>query len=183
MLTAMIPAHIRAPYDEANPDATMNGGGLPRFVPIYPPEIYPIPDAREFNVSGTASTSAIQSNVSITLSPQVGDTAGIVTLPRGNIGVLRSYQITIANMVATTNVTWSLFINNAPVAGYGGISIIPRAAPFVSNTFDLFVRVQEGSQISVVFSNNDGGVYTVGASFGGWYWPTSSGIRWMQTGV
>lgn len=176
------PAFVHAPFAEADPSAKMNGvGGLPRYVQVYQPELYPIPDAQEFNPSGTAATSAVGTGT-ITLSPSVNSKTGI-QLPSGNIGILRNFAISITNMQTTTNVTFSLLMNNAPVGGYGGISIIPRSAPFVIDSFDCFIRIPDGALLTVQFSNIDGGPYTVGASLGGWYWPTSSGVRWLAGGV
>ncbi len=145
-----------------------------RELGIYLPEVFPIPDAKEFNPLGSIGTAAVQANVAIPNAT--------VDVPASNLFVIRSFSIYITNMLATTNVTWSLLVNGQPVQGYLGVSIFPRVAPSISNTFDCFIRGRGFATISVIFSNGDGGAYTVGASFSGWFWPEASDGRWKSSG-
>lgn len=141
---------------------------------IFLPEVFPIPDAKEFNPLGSQATTVVQFNQTIT-----GTT---FTVPSSTFGVIRSVTLYITNMLTTTNVTYSLVINNSPVQGYNQLSIFPRAAPFVSNAFDCMLRFSGPADIKMVFDNRDGGTYVVGGAYSGWFWPQSSDTRWRQFG-
>lgn len=154
---------------------------IPRHVPIYLPEIFPIPDAVEFNPSGSASSVGVETGTNITLLPAIVN--GLLEMPDQNIGIIRGFTISISNMLTTTNVTWTLLVNGAPAGGYGAIKMFPRASAFVGNSFDTFIRVPDGGTVSVQFSNVDGGTYVIGASLSGWYWPIASGERWLRLGM
>lgn len=183
-----VPAHVRARETEGGERRQEEDGRglLRKVVPIFLPEDAPIPDATEFNASGTTATAVVQSNVAIALSPAVGDTAGQIRLPQGNVGRISSVIISITDMLPTTVVTFTLRINSAPVPGYANIAMTPRTAPYVSNTFSApacRVLVPQGGQISAVFTNTDGGSYVVGMVVGGWFWPDASGKRWTRMGM
>lgn len=159
--------------------------GLIRQVPIFLPEDNPIPEAVEFNPAGSASTVAIEVGTAISLAPQVGATAGFVTLPQNNVGRIAGVIFSITNMLTTTNVTFTLTINGGPVPGYSGVTITPRISSFVEAEFSepgCRILVPNAAKIGVIFSNLDGGAYTVGASISGWYWPEPSGKRWVKLG-
>jgi len=180
-----VPSHVRATERPRDTEGGQDDYTLPRRLQLLLPEDSPIPDAAEFNASGTTSTAAVQANQAIALSPQVGNTAGIVELPKGNVGRIASVIISLTDMLPTTNVTFTLRINSAPVPGYANISMTPRTAPYVANTFGnpgCRILVPQGAQISAVFSNIDGGTYVVGICVGGWYWPDASGKRWIRLG-
>lgn len=166
-----LPADLVAPYTPYQDANT--GPGIDRALQVYLPEIYPIPGANEFNILAQKATVAVEANTDIGL---------VVDVPKNNIGIIRGLNIFISDMLTTTNVTWTLMVNNGPATGYNNISIFPRTSPFVGNSFDAFVRVPQGASIRVVFSNVDGGSYTVGASVSGWSWPQTLGDLWMQKG-
>jgi hypothetical protein len=181
-LSLHVPDHIRAGYDEPLEEGAPElSRGLPRYVPVFSPELYPIPDAQEFNPAGSIATAAVESKA-IPIAPQYGPDASAITLPGGNIGIIRSFSISITNMLTTTNVTFTLLVNGGPVGGYGGISITPRVSPYVNIPFDCFIRLPNAAKVTASFNNIDGGNYVVGVTFGGWFWPLTSGIRWMQFG-
>lgn len=150
----------------------MTVNGISLNIPL--PEDEPIPDAKEFNVSGSIGTAAVSAGTLIT-----GCTLDV---PPNNLGVIRGVDLYISNMLVTTNVTWTLTINGAAVSGYQGISIFARVTPFVGNGFSPKVRFRGPALVQVVFSNIDGGAYTVGAAFSGWFWPEASDERWKATG-
>lgn len=152
---------------------TEDAGLIPRTLMIFPPEIYPIPDATEFNPLGSRSTIVAETQ----LIP-----GAAVTLPKNFIGIIRGYSIYIDNMLTTTNVIYTLLIDGNPAPGYGSLTMFPRAAPSVSNGFDAFVRIPDGATVTVKFQNMDGGSYIVGASFSGWFWPKAAGDRWIGGG-
>lgn len=146
---------------------------IPRNLMIFPPEIYPIPDAVEFNPLGSTTTIIAETKV----IPGVA-----LQLPQSYIGIIRGYTIYVDNMLLTTNLIYTLLINGNPAPGYGSLTMFPRAAPSVSNGFDAFIRVPDGAALSVKVQNVDGGSYTVGASISGWIWPRAAGERWIGGG-
>lgn len=174
MGTRVVPADLLAPYDAfvGTPDGAPT---VDRSLQVYLPEVFPIPAATEFNVVVSKGTSAVETNIDIGL---------LVSLPQNNVGILRGVSIYINNMLTTTNVTWTVTFNGAPVPGYNNLSIFPRAAPSVANTFDSFVRIPQGNPmlLKVQYSNNDGGTYTIGAALSGWFWPITLGNLWIAQG-
>jgi hypothetical protein len=154
-----------------NQDAPTVGRTL--FLPL--PEDSPIPDAQEFNALGSVATAIVQSNIDIPLLP-------LIVVPASYKAVIRGVSIYINNMLATTNVTWTVRVNNNPIPGYSGLSIFPRVAPFVGNSFDAEYRFEGPATVTVSFSNIDGGAYTVGAAISGWFWPAASDLRWKFSG-
>jgi len=141
---------------------------------IFLPELYPIPDAKEFNPLGSIGTAIIQTNVTITGTS--------FDVPPNTFGVIRGLSLYITDMLTTTNVEYSLIIQQQAAQGYSNLRIFPRAAPFVSNGFDTLIRFTGPATIFVVFNNNDGGTYTIGASYSGWFWPQASDARWRTLG-
>lgn len=138
------------------------------------PEIVPIPDAHEFNIEGHVATAAVINNANIT--------GATFTVPDNNLAVIRGVTFYVTNMLTTTNILFSLLINDGAPSGYGGVTIFPRVAPFVGNGFESMIRFQGAAVIRCVFSNVDGGTYVVGASFSGWFWPEASDSRWKTYG-
>jgi hypothetical protein len=147
---------------------------MARALEIPLPEVFPIPDAKEFNVLGSIASPGAQANILITGTSFV--------IPTGNLFRISGLNLEIAPMLATTNVLWSLVMNGQAFPGYQNVSIFPRAAAFVSNAFDTFLRGRGEVTLSVIFTNIDGGVYTIGAAFSGWFWPETSDSRWKATG-
>lgn len=147
----------------------------PPSLQIPLPEVLPIPDAREFNPLGSIGSAAVTANPTLI-------TGTSFNVPDSCLAVIRSVTLYITNMLTTTNVTWSLMVNQTSPQGFNNITIFPRATPFVSNGFDSMIRIDGPAVISVVFNNIDGGAYTIGASFSGWFWPEASDARWRQFG-
>ena len=163
-------AAVRTPLDPPG-----SGPVITKAIQLYLPEIYPIPEAQNFNLVGSAAS----------VAPETGTVLAGCTLqlPANNVGVIRGLALYIDNMLTTTNVTWSLVVQNGVPQGFGNLSMFPRNATFVGNNFDILVRVPVGANVQVIFSNIDGGSYTVGAAISGWFWPVTSGDRWLAGGV
>lgn len=161
------------------PPSAGGPGGMPtpaaRSLQLPLPEIYPIPDAHEFNPLGSIDSAAINTSPAVV-------TGCSLSVPQGSNGVIRGVSLYINNMLATTNVDWSLLIDGQVPQGYGGLTIFPRVSPFVTNGFDCLIRFDAPAEISIVFRNLDGGSYKIGASFSGWFWPKAAGDRWMAYG-
>jgi hypothetical protein len=151
-------------------------GQVNGFTLILPlPEDSPIPDAHEFNQQGQILASVGNKN-------NVDITGTDLDIPDNNFGVITGVSLQISNMLATTLVSWSLLIQNVAPAGYGNMTIFPRAAPFVSNAFSCKIRFQGAATIRVVYTCTDGGTYDIGAAFSGWFWPENSDARWKAYG-
>lgn len=153
------------------PDAL---GQLPKVLSIHQPWILPIPDSQDLNVMGTAATIAAE------VKTEIAGCASV--LAAGNIGVLRSFTVYITNMLATTNVTFTLAVNGGPVPGFGNIRMFPRVASSLSNAFDCVIHLPVSATLQVFFTNADGGTYAIGASYSGWQHPESSAKRWAARG-
>lgn len=164
----VLPADLIAPY--TGKTFTTEGPSIDRALQIYLPDIYPIPGASEFNILVTKATSAVETNTDIGITLDV---------PPNNIGIIRSLTLSISDMLTTTVVTWTVNVNGGPAPGYFNLSMYPRVSPFVSNAFDSFIHIPQGGKVRVVFTNTDGGSYTVGASIGGWFWPEALGKQWV----
>lgn len=147
---------------------------IARSLEIYLPDVLPIPEAQLFNVQGNVDSPGAETDV---LIPNV-----TVQLPAGSIGVIRGLSIYVNDMLQTTDVQFTLRFDGNPVNGFSRLSMFPRLAPSVSNGFDTLIRVPMGVAITVTYTNVDGGVYKVGASFSGWSWPATSGDRWIGLG-
>jgi hypothetical protein len=147
---------------------------MTRALQIPMPEVFPIPDAHEFNITGSVASPGAANNVAIT-----GCTFDI---PDASLAIIRSVSLYITGMIATTNVLWSLLRDNQPLPGYQNISIFPRAVASIGLSLDAFLRVRGKCTISMQFSNIDGAAYVVGGAFSGWYWPETSDARWRATG-
>lgn len=167
-----LPTDLASPYTGNALASQDQGAGLPQEVPVYLPEVFPIPGAVEFNPLASKATAGVESGTDIGI---------VLAIPSKSIGILRGVSLYITNMLDTTVVTWSVLQNSAVLPGYANLSIFPRVAPFVSNGFDSFVRLDQGP-LTVVFSNADGGTYTVGAALSGWFWPQALGTTWLKQG-
>jgi hypothetical protein len=150
------------------------GGVMARQLDVPLPEVYPIPDAKEFNILGSIASPGAQANILI-----AGTT---FVIPTSNLAIIRGVSLYIAPMLITTNVTWSLTANGQPLPGYQNLSIFPRPAAQVTNSFDAFLRLRGEVTLGVIFTNTDGAAYTIGASYSGWFWPETSDQRWRERG-
>jgi hypothetical protein len=167
--TLASPPNLR-PIGNGGPGDVVMGKAL--VLPL--PEDSPIPDAHEFNVQGSIASAVAQNNI---LVPNT-----TVNIPALNMGVLTGVSIYIDNMLLATNVTYTVRYNGAPIPGYTGLTMFPRVAPFVGNTFASKYRFNGEGVLDVIFSNIDGGAYVVGAALSGWFWPCASDVRWKQRG-
>lgn len=181
-----VPASVRAGYDEPHAPGSKELeaiAGLPQEVSVWPHELYPIPDAQEFNPSGSVSITGGPTTTAIPIAPQVGPDANAILLPNGNTGIIRSVLISITNMLTTTVATFTVFVDGAPVAGYSALSMTPRVAPYVSASFDCMIRLPNKAKVTASATVTDGGTYVCGIALGGWYQPQSSIVQWYRRGI
>lgn len=145
-----------------------------RSVQVYLPETFCPPFAQEFRAR------------SVTASPGAGaiEPAELVTqIPDGMLGIIRVFEYDILGLLAGTDVRWSLLINGGAPAGCSAFRFFPGAAPRVTSSEDVYVRVPKGARISVRIQNNDGAAYTVGAFYSGWFWDEDAARDWLGQGA
>lgn len=156
-MTAAVPLWARgfAP-DEVAAEA-------PVYLPTTPPWELPPPGA--VNFIGEQSGS-------IGPGPATLRLASLVT-PGHMVGVIREIQFEINNILATTVIRFELQFNGVTVPGFSR-SLFPKAAATDVFQFDPRVTMLEvpanEPEISVLVRLTDGGTYTVGAMFRGWYY-------------
>jgi hypothetical protein len=100
-------------------------------------------------------------------------TGSAVTIPPGNVAVIRSLVLGINTVVSTTAVTWALLFDGSPVPGWSGLGFFPGAlnqALTVYGPDELQLPVPEGTRISVAVTVADAGNYQAGAQFHGWWY-------------
>ena len=166
-----------APAASINPTTGQPNAPVLKALNLPLVEVFPIPGAQEFNVEGDQASVAVENNTVIA-------TLGPVTIPQGYRAVIRSVSIYIDNMLATTNVVWSVITNGPGTSpsGYQNLRMFPRVAPFVGNTFDSMIRITGPASLQVIFSNLDGGTYQIGAALSGHLWLISAQDLWKANG-
>lgn len=139
------------------------------------PWLTPMPGAQQFNQEADVASAIVQT----------ATLAGLdINVPQGYRCRVSSVSTYIDNMLITTNVTWSVLVNGAPapVSGFQNLRMFPRSAPFVGNTFDAFLLISGPADITVQFTNGDGGTYQIGAALSGWIWNIALEAQWKNNG-
>jgi hypothetical protein len=157
-----------------SPDVGASGQDVGRELSLPLPEVFPVPEAQLFNAE-LQRASIIAETFTLGFTPAV-------TILAGYFAVVNSFTIYVQNMLATSNLLWTLLANGVPVNGYTGLTIFPGASPRAANTFDAPIRLTGAQTLSVSITNGDGGTYLLGAAISGWQWPISSDRRWKTSG-
>lgn len=130
---------------------------------IFPPWVYKLPGAQDFN----------QNNYNTVLAAGAGSVVVPVAfqLPQDNVGWLQIFGVFVLTPTALTNILFTLRINQAPVSGWDNIQVLPIASNgIVQNFNDLQVRVPNNATVDVLVTNQSAaGPWTVGAKIAGWY--------------
>jgi hypothetical protein len=152
------------------------GGPIGRSLFLPLPEDSPIPTATEFNILGSIQGTGI-------VAAKTLITGATFNVPEGSLGVIRNVTIYVTNMLATTSISWFLQIDNAGgPQGFNPLTMFPRVASSVSNSFDAKIRLTGPCVVSMFYTQADGGINVIGGSFGGWIWPVTADQRWKTTG-
>lgn len=145
-----------------------------RTAQVYLPEVKPIPGAIQFRQSARFN------------SPGAGqvEPAGLrLKVPAQMIGVINVFGYGLLLMTPATDVFWTLLFDGNPVPGYEDVNFFPGLVPRITGTeSDLVVRIPEGAEISVRFTNVDGAAYDAGANYSGWYYTPQAAARWLGEG-
>lgn len=177
---ALAPSIARAPGTMPLPPGMTPPPGvgpdvLQRIITLRQPAAEQIPLAADFNTLGFKTTVAVEAGVNIPGAEFV--------MPQGYVGRLDGVIFYIANMLLSTVVTFSVLEDGFPIPGFNNVAIFPGVAARVSNQFSTFTRLPTGCKLSVVYTNTDGGAYTVGGALSGWSWPETAGKQWMDRGA
>lgn len=159
----------------APPSSSLSGagvGGLPKTgaIMFFPPEVFPIPGAQEFDVFTFANSPGAGTITPAALQFQ---------LPQGFVARIAVATAGIDNMTNVTNVVFSLRVNGARAFGpAGGYQLFPGVAARATSSVDTYVMVPAGALVDVAITNIDGAAYTVGFGFSGWMWAQVAGEAW-----
>lgn len=156
------------------PDISGNVAQVGRQLSLPLPAVFPLPDAQAFNSECQQASAIVQTFT-------LGFTPAVVILA-GYYAVVNSFTIYVQNMLANTNVQYTLLQNGTPVQGLSQLTIFPGASPRISNAFDTPVFFTGATTLTVQITNGDGGSYLLGAAISGWQWPISSDRRWKTAG-
>lgn len=135
-------------------------------VVVFPPTVQRPPEAGDFNRFGVFT------------GAQAANTPAVVPgtpfqVPAGNVAVIRSLSLDVNNLLASSNIVWTLRFNQTPVQGWDALSQFPRnvaAAVLTWTPEETYIPVPEGVLIDVLVEVLDGATYTLGASYHGWFY-------------
>lgn len=141
--------------------------GPSQLVVRHPDEFAPYPGARFFNPFGSqAGLTAAGGEVQL----------AAIQLEANMVGIVRSLTLNVNTMLTTSNIQFTLRLNQNPVLGFDRYAPFPRVAASVSVAWgpdEMAVRAEPGALISLTVRVIDGGTYQVGGSFGGWQYSTT----------
>lgn len=155
------------------------GQQVPSAPVTFPPRLYPPPGSTSFYAEASASLGPGPATWTVP--------ANIVRqIPNNCIGVVRAFNLYINSMVATTVITYKIRVNGGAVPGFDNLVLFPRAAGSVGEAFggagEVAIDIPVGGTVDVLISIADAGVYVVGASYYGWYYPVQLAQTYQQTG-
>ena len=179
-----VPRDIKAMEHPVNydPSGLYGGVGAPRSAIegkphqlsqiVFPPWIFP-PLSFASYFYPVVDATLIAGPVTVELdaaAATLGDS--VFTLPTSSVGVIRSFNLNVNNLLATSDIVFTLLINGAPLAGQQ-FRIFPRAAASVSEAFspeETVIEVPEGARMSWRVAVGDAVAYQLGVSYRGWYY-------------
>ena len=98
-----------------------------------------------------------------------------VQLSSRSVGVIRELSFSVNNLLASSQVTFVLRINGAPVDGYT-FAVFPFNTPHITISAlekgdREYVEAPTNASIDVAVTVADGGSYLVGVNYAGWSYP------------
>lgn len=156
-------------------DEATTVGGFPLSVQRFPPDYFPIPGATEIFAYAEHDSVGAEAGTLLNL-PAPGS---VLQLPPRHVGVIRTVAININDLTAADDLSFSLRINGTPVAGFGNLRVFPRAATSIERAWDTRILIPDGGTVDITFTNGNGGLHLVGATYTGWFWPEEAGRRWI----
>jgi hypothetical protein len=139
----------------------------PPAIVAYPPYERAGPDSVPLVLQGDAALNGVGN--------AVDPVALQVQLPANRRARIASFGQFLDGPLSSTIVQWTLFINDVPVPGLAGISVLGRAAGSLARDLDVFVLVPAGARIRVRITDVDGAPIRAGATLGGWTYLSQEG--------
>lgn len=157
---------------EATPGAVPN-------VQYSPPDIVPPPQSRYF--FGRQAALGVVGPATVTFA-----TTGTVQLPQNAVGVIRSFTTFVNDLLVSSDISFVLRFNDAPVPGHNDLFIFPRIASNAATFFapeDTVIRAPQGAKIDFQVIVRDAGTYDLGIDYRGWFMasgvPQRFGMNWV----
>jgi hypothetical protein len=160
------PYHVLSP-GVARPTVPVgSAAGVTPMPILFPPEVYPIPNAVLFSVS-TAPPGLSVSNAG------GGVVLASVPIPAQSIGVINVVEYGINGFAIGSLVTYAVRFNQGPSA-YGPLGFtVSGAVNYLKESHNPLIRIPLGTSVVDVFVTvgaGDGATYLTGATLEGWYW-------------
>ena len=165
------------------PAVTPSGIVIPREVESqgelfrFPPSFAPPPGSLDFQRTGRSTVNGPTTTVIL------GNTT--FTLPRGSAGYIRSITFDVNAISVTTDITFTLLFNQAPVPGWQNLSLFPRAASSASLAYgpeETFIWVPDGQTVSIEATVTDAASYLIGGQYHGWHFSKSIAAEYGLAG-
>lgn len=142
------------------------GGNGPAPAPpvpvVFPPEIYPIPGAR--NIYGSTNTTV--SNAAV---------ATLATIPilANEVARISAIRLVVNSVTLGTLLTFAVTQNTGAVNGYGAITIPAMAATVFQLELTPLIRIPVGISVLAITATvaaADAATYNIYAALEGWAW-------------
>lgn len=143
---------------------------------LLPPSYYPPREAQFFYQRGRATALAAVAGPTVL----AGSTFQI---PANTVGWVREWSVQINNMLANTDIRFTILVNGGPVPGYTDFQPFPSPVARFSAFFfpeDTKIELPDRAQIQVLVTVLDPGVYDVGSDYRGWFISKSVANRYPQ---
>lgn len=143
---------------------------------VQPPRIQRPPSGKDVNRFGVF-TGATSANTPAQVPGSFFD------VPDGYVAVVRSIVLTVNNLLATSDIVWTLRQDSNPVEGWDGLTIFPSpvaVAQFAWTPEETVVDIVESATIDFSVDVRDGGTYTLGVTWHGWFYPADLAERYAE---
>ena len=146
-----------------------------RTVQQPPPDRSPVPlwaDPRDAPPPGHVPFRGQQQ---ATIAGPASQALASIKLSAKSLGVIRDYSVEVDNLLAASNITFTLRINGGPVAGQT-YKLVPFGSPHVGiGLFDFasrfYVEVPTAGTMDVFVTIGDANAYLIGVQYAGWSYP------------
>lgn len=133
-----------------------------------------IPSAQDFYLENLTTVYAAGTT---TVVPSFSLTVG-----QGQIGVIRSLQITVQNPTATIKANVGLLLSGAPIQGWSAININPLVAAASIQVYnDMVIRLGQNTVVTAQVVNTDSVPWTISVLMQGWVCPLNDVQRLQGT--
>lgn len=105
------------------------------------------------------------------------------SMPAGNRGWVRSLILQVNGLLLTSQISFSLQVNNTPVPGLGIIPVFAAVLTVYIQSWgpeEVFVDVAPDTQVQLLATVADAGTYTLGGLMHGWYVPAQVADAFAQ---